>query len=159
MFGDEAGAAAVAGLHHLAAPGDAGGKRLFDHDHFDAGFGGFDDGMMVVERVGGDVDDVETGFFVHVDGGGIAMLGFDLPFIAELLEPLRVDVGDCDQLGVFAAAVAGCVGEGSVPESADWAGADDADSDFSFRHVCAPGTGLRIWLGGDYGSSAVMGMM
>ena len=130
VLGDEAGAATVAGFHHLAAPGDAGGEGLLDHDDLDAGFGGFDDGMVMVERVCGDVYDIQAGFFVHVDGGGIAVLGLDLPFVAELLEPLGVDVGDGDEFGVVAAPVAGCVGERPASQTADWPGADDSDSDF-----------------------------
>jgi len=84
----------------------------------------------MVERVGGDVYDIQAGVFVHVDGGGIAVLGLDLPFVAELLEPLGVDVGNGDEFGVIAAPVAGCVGEGPASQTAYWSGADNTDSDF-----------------------------
>ena len=88
--------------------------------------------MVMVERVGRDIYDVETGLLVHIDGGGIAVFGRDLPFIAELLESLRVDVGNCDQINVLAAPVAGGMGKLPAAQSADWPGADDADSDFGF---------------------------
>ena len=90
------------------------------------------------------------------------MLGLDLPFVAELLEPLGVDVGDGDEFGVVAAPVAGCVGEGPAPQTADWPGADDSDSDFgivTFVMLLGLPWAADVGREGVYGSSWVMGMM
>ena len=55
-----------------------------------------DDGLVVVEVVGRHAHHVEPGLLVHLDRRVVAVLGRDLPLIAELVEPLLVDVGDGD---------------------------------------------------------------
>ena len=122
----------LAGFDHLLSPFNTDSERLFHHNHLNPRFCSLNDRLVMMEVMGGHAHDVQICFLVHLLRGAITVLGCNFPFIAELLQAFKVNIGYSRQLNLLTSSIAAGMRVVSSTKSPDTASTNDTNPNLRF---------------------------